>query len=185
MTTIEQAYIILEETKEILDELEIPFWLDGGTLLGFIRDDTFCEDDHRDIDVSTWCNYKEKIPLLINTFIKKGYILHNHWHWNDKAHEVSVIKEGIKVDIFFKERKSAWSWHCLYSSKEPVRWKRNSIIYFNELKEITIKGNIYKVPKDCAGYLEELYGEWITPINRKEWSCYNKGNAFIERSWCE
>src|SRR3989337_3029350 len=105
--TVDDAYNILFEVKDILQSFHLEFWLDGGTLLGMVRDYTFCNGDHNDIDLSCW-GTKENvdiIPTMIEKFINYGYILFNHWDWNGKAHEVSFKKDGIKVDIFFKERK--------------------------------------------------------------------------------
>ena len=118
MKTVDEAYKVLFETKKIMDDLGIEFWLDGGTLLGFVRDGCFPKDDHDDIDISCWRtdNVSVLCQQLTERFKKAHSIIYNHWNWNDKAHELSVVKYGIKVDIFFKERKM-----MIYNIKERVR----------------------------------------------------------------
>ena len=192
------AFEVLTDVKEVLDELEIPFWLDGGTLLGFVRDGIFCVGDEPDVDVSTWCDFKEKKQDIIDKLFIRDYSLHGNWHdGSNKAHELSMRhKNGRhKIDIFFKERKGDWSWHCLYAGVSPAKWKRNPIKYFNNLSEMVIttpKGDLtYMIPTDYDGYLICLYNDWKTPVNKRKpnglvnWVCYTHGNAFTTRDWCE
>jgi phosphorylcholine metabolism protein LicD len=181
------AFEVLRDTHNILNKLDIPFWLDGGTLLGFVRDGIFCEGDEDDVDVSTWCDYKDKIPMLINEFVNMGYTIHGNWQdGKGQSHELSMRHKNNKhkVDIFFKERKGEYSWHCLYTGLNPCTWKRNKIRYFNNLREFSIMTNkedmSFNIPVDYDGYLTELYGDWETPVNRNKWNCYNKGNAFYD-----
>jgi len=177
MTSKEIAYTVLEQTKTILDEMFIPFMLDGGTLLGIYRDEDFCQDDWMDIDLTTHARYNRNIPELIKIFEDNGYTVHNHWHFNDLAHELSVIKEGIKVDLFFKEEKGDITWHCLYGKSKPI-FKKNLTQHFTNLVPILFRGKMYQIPKDTPDYLTELYGDWEKPIHRKEWSCYDNSNCF-------
>jgi hypothetical protein len=60
---------LLKKVTKILDENNIEYWLEFGTLLGCIRDGKFIEWDS-DIDLGVWC--LDKIKELEQEFINKG-----------------------------------------------------------------------------------------------------------------
>lgn len=192
MKTIEDAYAVLKETIDILNDMKINWVLDGGTLLGFIRNRTFCKDDYDDIDITIWDREHNSnafvgiIPNLMEKFINGGYILYHKWDGDGKttSHQLAFEKEGIKVDLFFKERKGRWSWHCLWEGDRPKVWKKNSAEYFDNTTDFYVgEGLVVSVPIDWEDYLYELYDDWRTPKHRSEWSCYSHGTAFTTLEW--
>ncbi len=71
----EEASIeLLKKLKEILDRYNIEFWLDGGTLLGAVRDGKIIPWD-RDIDLGSWSKNLPKIASLYPIFNKHGISL--------------------------------------------------------------------------------------------------------------
>lgn len=63
----------LRDTKQILDDAEVKYWLAAGTLLGAIRDGKFIPWDS-DIDLRAMCTESYKIIAKIPEFERKGFI---------------------------------------------------------------------------------------------------------------
>jgi lipopolysaccharide cholinephosphotransferase len=65
---------LLKTAKEILDRHNIEFWLEGGTLLGAIRDEKFIPWEN-DIDLGMWANNisNKKRILLSKDFYNRGF----------------------------------------------------------------------------------------------------------------
>ena len=62
---IELAVRYLKEVKALFDEFGIEFWLDGGTLLGAVRDGKIIEWDD-DIDLCMWNHDRRKLFLALH-----------------------------------------------------------------------------------------------------------------------
>jgi phosphorylcholine metabolism protein LicD len=60
----ELAFGNLKELKDVLDEFCIEFWLDGGTLLGAVREGKIIEWDH-DMDICMWNDDRQKLFLAL------------------------------------------------------------------------------------------------------------------------
>lgn len=89
----EVAIRVLKRVKEILDEHDIVYWLDQGTLLGAVRDGKFIPWEH-DIDLGTW---QENVVNIVSAFQKhrdrfRIYLFENHVN-------IAIIREGVYVDI--------------------------------------------------------------------------------------
>lgn len=65
----------LKIVKQILDDADIRYWIDHGTLLGAVRDGKLILWD-QDIDLSTTCSEVRKILNTIPKFIEKGFHVH-------------------------------------------------------------------------------------------------------------
>jgi len=62
---------VLFQTIDILNQNEITYWIDGGTLLGIIRDNSLLPWDY-DIDFSVWEHENDR-EEIINLFKNHGY----------------------------------------------------------------------------------------------------------------
>ena len=76
MNKIREANLVnlLSDTKEILESLDIPYWLECGTLLGAIREKRFLswEDD---LDFGVWdVDFIDKIKAFEYELEKRGYL---------------------------------------------------------------------------------------------------------------
>lgn len=159
--------------KQELDELGIFFWLDGGTLLGAVRDGDFCEDDENDVDLSAWAADKDKIPELVERMRGRGFRLYHHWVGDERApgmaQEVSFARDGLKIDVFFQETKGNVVWHLIY-----VRERGNPVVVPKRLLEgfdnLWFRGVGFNIPMLWDEYLTFRYGDWRTPIHRSEYS---------------
>lgn len=86
---------ILKTLRDILDAYNIDFWLDGGTLLGAVREGRFIPWE-RDIDLGTWSENLPKIALLSNVFRKKGFRM----VFTDYEIGIHHIETGLYAGIY-------------------------------------------------------------------------------------
>jgi len=138
---------ILQKVVYILNENNIPYYLDCGTLLGFIREGDIMEKD-TDVDVTTHISFWDKLNSidfkkydLIRTRTrnckKKGYII-----------SVKTKQSRLYLDIYANPA------FPLLDNKE-----------FNGIN--------YCIPKNSELYLTQLYGNWKVPSKKHaDWPKY-------------
>jgi len=172
-----QAFQNLIDFKTILDKLEIEFVLDGGTLLGAYRDKDFCEDDHDDIDLTTLCDPKIAIDILEEAGTK-GFELYHYWKKEEKTTaQIAVKREGLKIDLMFKEIKSTFGgwdkgWWTIFGGHNKVTYKSVPADFYLRTREIDFKGTKFLIPRDVEDYLKLRYGDWKVPVHRRDYSCF-------------
>jgi hypothetical protein len=132
---------VLKKVSYALEDNDIPYYLDCGTLLGCIRDGDFMDHD-TDVDVATHTSFWEK---LINLDFKK--------------YDLNVTR---KEDIT--------SCGGFLMSVEPVTGGGGQYcdIYANPSMPLLTKAKLndkdYPIPKDSELYLRHLYGkDWKIP----------------------
>lgn len=94
------ALAVLTEFDKILGEVNVPYCLFWGSLIGAVREKGFIPHDF-DIDVAVWRNdYNEKMRAEL---IKRGF-LHKHRFLIDDGNsgmEDTFEKNGVAIDIFY------------------------------------------------------------------------------------
>ena len=169
----------LLEVKEALDFLKVDFVLDGGTLLGAYRDNDFCEDDHDDIDLTTLHDSSIAIDI-VEALSEKGFELYHYWEKGEKnTAQLSMKRHGLKIDLMFKEVKRKNAWWTVFQGKKLI-YKRVPAKYYNKTELISFQRNEFNIPKETEDYLELRYGDWKTPIHRREFSCYTSDKVIVE-----
>ena len=178
---------LIEQFTEIIDllnELGTPYHLEGGTLLGIVRDNNLLpwDDDtdlsinmehlgefheaHKAIKALGWRTklryFKEDTP-----FSKAGDIrvlkISDYWLAN--------LKGLIRMDIFLKyptEEYFCWS--------AADRYMRVNKEYYTGFDIISWNGRDLRVPKNYKAYLTEKFGNWAIP--NKSWSAKGEGTVF-------
>ena len=167
----QQAFNNLLEFRTIMEKLRIDFWIDGGTLLGFYRDSNFAIDDEDDIDLGCWDSNLEVRDLLVERCKLNGFKIYHVWE-----KQIAVVKDGLKIDLFFHGRHKDNAFHFLYRGKEAIP----AIVplhFFEKLDYININNETFLIPEEIEEYLTFKYGDWKTPIHRKDYAklggCYN------------
>lgn len=87
---------ILKKVIGILEKNNIEYWLDEGTLLGFVREKKLIEWDH-DIDFAFWSTDIPKIVRLFNKFRDEGFDV-CFFEWKD---HMKLLNNGSEVDFNF------------------------------------------------------------------------------------
>lgn len=90
---------IFQEVISIFNSLALNYWVDSGTLLGIIRENSFMPWEN-DIDIALW---KEDIDNKIRTDVYKIMFLKGY-EVKFKRSKVTFKKNGIKVDIWFLDK---------------------------------------------------------------------------------
>ena len=175
------AINLLKVTTEILEELNIPYWLEGGTLLGAVRDQKLIPWDH-DLDIGIKFTTNKEISLLIR-MLKKHFIVRSLTFQNDpkiwKLGKYRILKVYTKkssfkrtslcLDIFLYYKGYVKDKGEVY---RYVVWGKNayhSTKYFDTLNEISFYGLKVKIPSNPEKFLQIKYGtDWKTP--KKKWN---------------
>ena len=168
---------MLERIAKILNECNIDYWLEGGTLLGIYREQRLLPWDN-DIDISLMIDQKDKLHMLFSSLKEKGFRVRKRFFNHSKppfkkghlrmikireSRFFGLIKGNVCLELFIK-----------YPVKDRAFWEIDSKIksvpynFYKQLKIISFKGFDYKIPLKTEAYLTYRYGNWETPV--KEWN---------------
>jgi len=133
--------LLLETTVNILNDNNIPYYLDCGTLLGCVRDNCIMEHD-TDVDITTHLSM-----------------------WN-KLKAINYSRYGLVVKRVIESYPM-----CASGNMITLRTKYSESLYIDiytnaafPLLEKTQMYNIeYNIPVNSDLYLTQLYGEWKIP----------------------
>ncbi len=164
-----QAALILIETKKILDNLGIHFWLTDGTLLGFYRENNFIKHDS-DIDLAVFI--KDHSDRLIPEFVKQEFSLLNIFGTIQAGLEYSFSKNGINLDVFFMYEESDYWWYNIWFT--PSSFKTQQLIKLSypksKFKQIIFCEHEFNIPENTLEYLYYPYGYfWQIPDTNWHW----------------
>ncbi len=82
-----KEHSLFREVKETFEALQIPYWLDQGTLLGLIREGELLKTDH-DLDLGIWEeDYRKARREIVSRLQKKGRFVEAY-----KPHQLSVTE---------------------------------------------------------------------------------------------
>jgi len=161
---------IIIKTKEVLDKLNIPFFLTSGTLLGYFREGKFLDHDY-DVDIGIYAeNYTPEIKKMM---AEAGFDNYRNLGNPKNGYEMSFyLKNSIlgklaKIDIFLHYEEYINNKKYIYwtSYEVPLLQKKLKyrIPYFT-IKEVDFYGIKVNVPSDTLNYIESHYGlDWKTP----------------------
>lgn len=188
MPTIENAHKALEDATGVLDTLHVPYCLDGGTLLGFYRDKDFAEEDHDDIDLTVLAHNWKHARAITQAMLEIGFEVYREWPRNVTNHlsgQLAFKRDDVKVDLMFKETKpeSDKVWWTIYGGPNRVTYKA---VPLNFLDIFTRDGEgKYRYPYKVEDYLEYRYGDWKTPVHRRDYSCYTTDKSIVKENTYE
>ena len=183
------ALRILHDVTIELENASIPYWLEGGTLLGIIRENRLLPWDN-DMDISMYkIDQRKLLQIMIKLFFK-GYRLSIKHYRKDigpfRKGELRMIKvrnfepffrKGkVMLDIFLKRKiKNEYFWTV--GVKSPVL-KSSPAEFYEELGWTEFNGKKYMISKDYKGYLTYRYGDWKTPV--KTWNFKKDDKAIVQ-----
>ena len=160
----------LLDAGAVLGSAGIPFWLTDGTLLGYFREGDLIEHD---LDADLGLLIEDYSDNIIPAFKSAGFDLKYVLGEKKQGLELSFIREGVKVDLFFFYREGGRLWHGAWKGLDKGR-KRNHIKYYYEpfeLREVEFLGGRFNIPADTEKYVETKYGPgWREPVMDWDWA---------------
>jgi len=169
---------MLHDVTSVLEKAKVPYWLEGGTLLGIVREQRLLPWDN-DMDLSLDKQYQGRVLRLLWRLALKGYRVSVKYYRQDMSpfrkrevriikirNYVSFLKRGDAVlDVFLKRRvKDDFFWTV--GDKNPVL-KSSPAPFGTQLSTVAFNGKDYSIPADFDGYLTFRYGDWNKPV--KTW----------------
>ena len=160
---METRYKLLFEVDDIMNRLEVKYWLTNGTALGLVRDNQLIPwDDDIDIDVYSEDlvpKFRDMVMLLVN----KGFVC--RVVERGPISKVSAYKENFKISIggilLDGDHRRAKS--CAY----PKEYYENSVSY-------KIADRLFNIPGPVDEYLSYLYKDWKVPTRSDDVREYNQ-----------
>ena len=185
--------IALKLLRDVTTEMEsanIPYWLEGGTLLGIIRENRILPWDN-DMDISMYKIDQKKLFRVAFMLKLKGYRLSIKRYKKNigpfkkgefrmmkvRNYKFFMRKGDVMLDIFIK-RKVKKDYFWTVAVKNSVL-KSSPAEFTDELDWIKFNNKKYMIPKDYDGYLTYRYGDWRTPV--KTWNFRKDDKAIVSK----
>ena len=153
---------LLREAKQIMDQLEVVFFLRQGTCLGAIRDNELIPWDD-DLDLGS---------VIGLDGLSEGSIDRVAAAFRDNGYAVTVENLDHYIYIVLSKSSMRMDWACYRIIDDSIFHYpgiRLPIRLFTELKEIEFIREKFLVPNPPEEYLRIKYGpSWMTP-KRREW----------------
>jgi len=161
------------EVTDFFDELKINYFLQGGVLLGAVRNQNFIKWDW-DVEISLF--EKDLIKnwdIIINSLTEKNFKIHKENN-NRTQLKIELYKyQPIDITSF-----TIFGWS--YDHKSNCYFRKKIKIpgnFINNMDSIKFMGKIFKCPGPVEKYLEYQYGDW-----KKEKRTSNK-NLYLSKDF--
>jgi len=178
-----EAVDLMFSVSRILTELNVEYWIEGGTLLGAVRDGKLIPWDH-DLDFGMKFTSNPEMKKIIHQLKKKYYVSIRHftdkegiWQLGEfRVLKISprhrkIFKDDLCLDLFVYYRGELPG-----TDEEDVYmygvWGHNAYHeteHFDTIEEMEFYGGIVPVPANVEKFLETKYGaDWRIP--KKQWN---------------
>jgi hypothetical protein len=150
----------LSELDAIFRKYNARYWIQDGTLLGYVRDKNFIPHDN-DIDIGMrWSNFNQEIyrDIVNNDFVFKA----SHGRLEESL-VINFRKRNIPIDIYFYYNDGDRFYHTAAYGK--ARKYRVDFSYKDfDVKEVEYFDAKLFVPEDPLYFIETKYGkDWKDP----------------------
>ena len=152
---------MLFKVVELLEEENVEYWLDFGTLLGLARDGGIIEWDE-DVDISVWQTSYDKLEKIKPKLIEFGYIVSNNIDWGNKVYFDG--KRKIWVDIYYWKKNNNMYTHASPGFNPKINTFSLSLL--GNFTTINFKGKDFVVPEKYEEKLTIMYQDWKTPVRK-------------------
>jgi len=185
---VDIALKMLHDVCTELEKKKADYWLEGGTLLGVIRENRLLPWDN-DMDISMYIKDRMKLVKVAIILWLKGYRISTRFYNRNmgpfKKGELRMIKvrnfekfrkKGeVMLDIFLK-RKVGEEYFWTVGIKSPVL-KSSPAHFYDKLTTVNFDRKDYMIPDDYEGYLTYRYGDWKKQV--KTWNFKKDDNAIV------
>ena len=188
---LEKSLRLLERATTLLEKYNIPYWLEGGTLLGIIRENRLLPWDN-DLDISIRSEDFDRLRRILPKFFYRGMIAKVREHKIDdppfQKGEVRLIKVYATKYLFFKsplvldifvKKKLDDQYYWVVGVKRRAK-KAVPARFYDELTTVQFNHKTYSIPKLTDEYLTYRYGDWRTPV--KTWNYIKDDQSIVSVS---
>ena len=188
---LEKSLRLLERATTLLEKYNIPYWLEGGTLLGIIRENRLLPWDN-DLDISIRSEDFDRLRRILPKFYYRGMIAKVREHKIDdppfQKGEVRLIKVYATKYLFFKtplvldifvKKKLDDQYYWVVGVKRRAK-KAVPARFYDELTTVQFNNKTYSIPKLTDEYLTYRYGDWRTPV--KTWNYIKDDQSIVSVS---
>ena len=176
---------MLVGVTDLLEQFGVDYHLEGGTLLGIVRDGDLIPWDH-DLDISIPESAVEDLQALVPTLRRRGWRVSRRFFLTDgpvwgkgqtrilriRARRWLILKGDLCLDVFVKYTSDGYSW---WQAKKKTM--RVDARHYAGHSSVAFGGTMLRAPVDPEGYLEAKYGDWRIP--RKDWDCAHDERTII------
>lgn len=184
-----QAVEAIHDIAAALDSAACDYCLEGGTLLGVVREGRLLPWDD-DVDLTVLSENQPRLLTAVKRLNKFKYRVRYRKNFINESPLVSgeirlvrvtrrklfFWKGDVRVDIFLKsvDRYSAY-----WTVGHPRSFVKKSVPkkYYQQLTSIAFEGQSVSIPQDYDEYLTLRYGDWKVPV--MEWNCLTDDKATI------
>ena len=177
-----RAVDFMHKNVAVMQEAGIVFWVEGGTLLGALRDQKLIPWDH-DLDFGMRFQSKQQMKQLIRKLRRHFYVSVKGFPKTDKIwnlgdyrvlkiypRKLLFLREDLCLDLFvYYEGHIPEQDETVY---KYVVWNRNAYhrkVFFDQPEFIEFYGKDIPVPANPEDFIAVKYGQdWRTP--KKEWN---------------
>lgn len=164
------AYQLLFDVCDLLHAEGVPWHLEGGTLLGLVRDGGLLPWDH-DLDISVPASAAGQLRQALRKLPRKWRLSFRYFEtdtdmWQREDPRLIKVKNRYLflmpgdhcLDIFIK-----------YEHRDACYWQAGGYImqadarHYQGCDELSYRGHRLCLPKDHEAYLSAKYGDWKTP----------------------
>lgn len=158
----------IKTIKKILEEANVTWWMDCGSLIHLYRDNYIEKDD---IDFGVLIEDFDKLLSVL----EKNRNLFEMIHVRNK--EISIRYLGVKFDFLMYESHGneiylyAYKQNPYCSNKWNWEWRAKfPIDVFLPIQKMTLLGEEFNVPNNIDKRLTLQYGNWKVPVNVPAWT---------------
>ncbi|MEA3317216.1 MAG: LicD family protein [Bacteroidota bacterium] len=182
---LNRARKLLFDVINFFDDNNIVYHLEGGTLLGIVRDKELLAWDH-DVDLSICVKDAERFAKISNKLLFKGYrittgkVHKDIYAFTKGQYRIFKVKKlfptlikiffpvinryTIVADIFVKASNDKYTY---WQAMEKVM--RTNSKYYSSFEYVNYRNRKLRAPYDYKNYLIEKYSDWKIPV--KDWVC--------------
>ncbi|KEK10101.1 hypothetical protein EP18_18980 [Lysinibacillus sphaericus] len=173
----ETAIEILFNLTDIFNQHNVKYFIDGGTLLGIIREQDLIKWDN-DIDLCILFNDIERVQQILKEFvsqsspdtkvkIKERYDSKNTLICFELMFFMNSIEFEMSIGILRFENDTAYTILNVVNKK-----------HFITGEELVFKGKMLRVPNKPLEYLTTMYGNWRVPKKDSTFEDFNSHTSF-------
>ena len=156
---------LLFDVADALENLEVKFFLYGGTFLGAVREGRFITID-KDVDLAILQENlipvaRDVAKLLKEKGMRVEVVDHRHKRpWDGSIYGLKFWAYGEHGDLSgFRKMHGKRA----IPSHIGDFWLVHTAEFLEELGEIEFYGRLFRCPQNVDGFLTEKYGDWRTP----------------------